>query len=100
MNSNISKPQTTNMNQTPILKSPDQNITIQNPHRELSTKIPEQMNTHKNNFQEIKKNQSQPMNFFEQNELNEKFFPPKTNYFVSENNDRFIIRNDNLFLIK
>ena len=88
MNSNISKPQTTNMNQTPILKSPDQNITIQNPHRELSTKIPEQMNTHKNNFQEIKKNQSQPMNFFEQNELNEKFFPPKTNYFVSENNDK------------
>ena len=88
MSTNISKPQTTNMNQPSLIKSPEINNHGQMPHRELASKVSEQINSHKNNFQEIKKMQSQPINFFEQNELNEKFFPPKTNYLVSENNDK------------
>lgn len=87
MSTNISKSQSTNMNQPSLIKSPEINNLGQMPHREFS-KANDQINTHKNNFQEIKKNQSQTINFFEQNELNEKFFPPKTNYLVSENNDK------------
>ena len=55
MSTNISKPQKTKMNQPSLIKSPEINNHGQMPHRELTSKVSEQINTHKNNFQEIKK---------------------------------------------
>ena len=88
MNYNTSKSQTTNIKQNTNQKSPDECISNQIPHRESSSKVMDQVNSHKNNYQDKSKIQSQPHNFLEQNEINEKFFPPKTNYFISENNDK------------
>ncbi len=91
MNPNISKSQTTNIKQNINQKSPDINISNQIPHKESSSKNNEHLNAHNNNnnHQENKKiqSQSQSHNFLEQNEINEKFFPQKTNYFISENNN-------------
>jgi hypothetical protein len=70
MNSNISKSQQTNINQTSINKNSEKNSPNQIPHREFK-KMPFQSN-----------------DFLQQTEMNEKFFPPKTNYFVSDNNDK------------
>ena len=81
MSSNISKNQPTNNNQTLNQKNTEKIYQNQIPG-ELSSKIPDIINPQKKNFQESKKTQSK------QNEINEKFFPPKTNYFVSESNDK------------
>ena len=92
MNPNISKPQPTNIKQNINLKSPDEIKSTQIPHKELSSKNNIQLNAHNNNNnnQDNKKNQSQAQshNFLDQIEINEKFFPQKTNYFISENNDK------------
>ena len=39
-------------------------------------------------FKSQKKWQTQQNNFFEQTEINEKYFPQKANFFASENNDK------------
>ena len=85
MSSNISKSQPTNINQIANKKISDKNSPNQIQPRESTSKISEGV---KNNIQEPKKSQTQPNNFFEQTEINEKYFPQKANFFASENNDK------------
>ena len=87
MNSNISKSQTTNINNPSNKKNSDKNSPDQIPSKDLSSKFNNLSNTPKT-FQEPKKVLSNSLNFFEQTEMNEKYFPPKANYFTSENNEK------------
>ena len=86
MSSSISKNQQINSNYSSNKKNTDKNSPNQIPQKESSSKKLDGIYQNKNNNQEDKK--SKNINFLQQTEINEKFFPLKANYVGQENNDK------------